>query len=108
MQIGPCMLTIRPKEGTAKMKNVLYQKQIGPKPDPTMYGVEYEAPSIRLTQEVNGFLISHDDGRGDVSVVEFIFGDQNEAIERAVDVAIEAARPTRPTTPPKHPAQIER
>jgi len=81
------------------MKNVLYQKIVGPRPEPgSRPSLEYyslEAPQIVLTEEVNGFAIFHVSECGDVALVEWIYGEKNDAIERAVELAIERARPRK-------------
>jgi hypothetical protein len=81
------------------MKNVRYRKFVGPRPEPgsklSLELYSLEAPEIVLTEEVNGFAIFHINERGDVALVEWINGDRNDAIERAVELAIERGRPTK-------------
>lgn len=67
------------------MENLIYQKRVTAKDDEKFY--EYP-PMIKLTEEVNCFIIWHYDESGKTTVQEVLFSHERfRAIERAVDLA---------------------
>lgn len=68
------------------LENVLYRKVIrwaSKSPDG-------ETPTvIELTEEINGFAIHRQDYENGTTLLEWLYGDKSDAIERAVELAIE-------------------